>query len=255
MWANSLFEDNAEFGFGMQSGILARRNITKKVVQNVIDARKVIGQVKDLVAKLPQGWDFEVQLVAISTKLQPLLKELPDSDVNVKRLKSQADALERKAGWIMCGDGSADDIGDAGLNPAIAPGEDVKMIVLDTEGYSSTGGQCSKATQRGALANFSAAGYAHQKKDVGATAITDGNISVASTCLFAGPGQALNALLGAQAYMGFPLIINYRRTLAHCTELVQSESPIVYRFDPRRMTEGKRRSGSTASNRSTTSLH
>jgi pyruvate-ferredoxin/flavodoxin oxidoreductase len=250
-WANSLFEDNAEFGFGMYHAILARRNITKKVVQTVVDAGKVTGQVKDLLSKLLQVWDDETQSVAISNKLQPLLKELPDADVDVKRLKSQADVLGKKAVWIMGGDGWAYDIGYGGLDHVIASGEDVKVIVLDTEVYSNTGGQCSKATQRGAVANFSAAGYTKQKKDLGAIAITYGNIYVASTCLLADPQQALKALLEAQAYKGPALIINYTpcinqgikkglgSTPAHCKELVQTGYIILYRFDPRRAAEGK----------------
>jgi pyruvate-ferredoxin/flavodoxin oxidoreductase len=235
----------------MYHAILARRNITKRIVKEVIDAGKVTGQVKDLLGKLLESWDNEAQSVAISNKLQPLLKELPDSDADIKRLKSQADVLGKKSVWIMGGDGWAYDIGYGGLDHVIASGEDVKVIVLDTEVYSNTGGQCSKATQRGAVANFSAAGYTKQKKDLGAIAITYGNIYVASTCLLADPGQALKALLEAQAYQGPALIINYTpcinqgikkglgSTPAHCKELVQNGYVILYRFDPRRAAEGK----------------
>jgi pyruvate-ferredoxin/flavodoxin oxidoreductase len=137
------------------------------------------------------------------------------------------------------------------LDHVLASGEDVNVIVLDTEVYSNTGGQCSKATQRGAVANFSAAGYPKQKKDLGAIAITSGNIYVASTCLLADQNQALKALIEAHSYKGPSLIINYSPCInqgikkglgaspAHCKSLVRAGYIVLYRYDPRRLAQGK----------------
>jgi pyruvate-ferredoxin/flavodoxin oxidoreductase len=250
-WANSLFEDNAEFGFGMYHALLARRTITKAIVERLLAAGKVQGDVKALLQELLTVWDDGEKSKPISNKLQPLIKALPDTDVDVKRLKSQGDVLGKKALWIMGGDGWADDIGSGGLDHVLASGEDVNVIVLDTEVYSNTGGQCSKATQRGAVANFSAAGYEKQKKDLGAISITYGNIYVASTCLLANPAQALRALLEAQSYKGPAIIINYSPCInqgikkglgagpAHCKSLPDAGYVLLYRYDPRRVAEGK----------------
>jgi pyruvate-ferredoxin/flavodoxin oxidoreductase len=250
-WANSLFEDNAEFGYGIYHAILARRDILKATIERLLSSGGVTGQVKDLLTQILPVWEDEEKSLAISNKLQPLLKELPDTSIDIKRLKSQADVLGKKTVWIMGGDGCAYDIGYGGLDHVLASGEDVNVVVLDTEVYSNTGGQCSKATQRGAVANFSAAGYAKQKKDLGAIAITYGNIYVASTCLLADQRQALRALIEAHSYNGPSLIINYSPCInqgikkglgaspAHCKSLVQAGYVVLYRYDPRRVAEGK----------------
>jgi pyruvate-ferredoxin/flavodoxin oxidoreductase len=250
-WANSLLEDNAEFGYGMYHAIVARRDILKAVIERLLKNGRVSGEVKDLLTQILPVWDDEEKTIAISNKLQPLLKELPDTDVDVKRLKSQADVLAKKTIWIMGGDGWACDIGYGGLDHVLASGEDVNVIVMDTEVYSNTGGQCSKATPRGAIANYSAAGYSRQKKDLGAIAITYGNIYVASTCLLADQNQALTALLEAHSYNGPSLIINYSpcisqgiknglgTTPAHCKSLLQAGYVVLYRYDPRRVAQGK----------------
>jgi pyruvate-ferredoxin/flavodoxin oxidoreductase len=198
-WANSPFEDNAEFGYRMYHAVQARRDILRAVIERVLKNGSVSGQVKDLLTQILPVWDEEEKSIAISNQLQPLLKALPDTNVDIKRLKSQPDVLAKKTIWIMGGDESAYDIGYGGLDHVLVLGEDVNVIVLDTEVYSNTGGQCSKATQRGAVANFSAAGYLKQKKDLGAIAITYGNIYVASTCLLADQNQALKALLEAHS--------------------------------------------------------
>ncbi|KAH0796070.1 pyruvate:ferredoxin (flavodoxin) oxidoreductase [Histomonas meleagridis] len=249
-WANSLFEDNAEFGYGIFEGVQARRTIAKNLIKNIVKAGKVSGELKNLFEQLLENYESK-KSIEIAAKIQPLLKALPDNDADIKRLKAQADVLARKSVWIMGGDGWAYDIGYGGLDHVLASGENVKVVVLDTEVYSNTGGQCSKATQRGAVANFSVAGYTKQKKDLGAIAMTYGNIYVANTCLLADPQQALKALVEAEEYDGPALIINYSpcinhgvkkglgSTPKHCKDLVKSGYIVLYRYDPRRAAEGK----------------
>jgi pyruvate-ferredoxin/flavodoxin oxidoreductase len=153
--------------------------------------------------------------------------------------------------WILGGDGWAYDIGYGGLDHVLASGENVNVLVLDTEVYSNTGGQCSKATQRGAVANFAAAGYEKRKKDLAAISITYGNIYVAMTCHLADPEQALRAVKEATEYQGPSIVINYApcishgirkglaTTVAHAKELVKSGYLLLLRYDPRKGAEGK----------------
>ena len=249
-WANSLFEDNAEFGYGIYHGVEARRLVAKKIIEDLLKAGKLQGELKTLFEELLKVYN-DKKSIAVVEKIQPLLKALPDTDADIARLKSQADVLAKKSVWIMGGDGWAYDIGYGGFDHVLASGENVKVIVLDTEVYSNTGGQCSKATQRGAVANFSAAGYTKQKKDIGAIAMTYGNIYTASTCLLADPAQALKALVEAEEYDGPALIVNYAPCInhgvkkglgtgaSHCKDLVKAGYIVLYRYDPRRVAAGK----------------
>ena len=251
-WANSLFEDNAEFGFGMFHAVEARRNTAKTLIQELIAKNEVYGALKEKLEKLLAVWDDYDKSAEAAEEVKPLLAALgPVVSDKIKRLQREADCLAKKTVWIMGGDGWAYDIGYGGLDHVLASGDDVNVIVLDTEVYSNTGGQCSKATQRGAVASFSADGYTKKKKDLGAIAITYGNIYVASTCLLADQAQALKALIEAKEYKGPSLIINYSpcinhgikkglgSTPAHCKELVKSGYVILYRYDPRRAAQGK----------------
>ena len=249
-WANSLFEDNAEFGFGMYHGVEARRKGLVPVIKRLLDNNKVSGECASLLRQLLEVYNTK-KTHAIAEKLQPLIKALPDGDDDILRLKSNADVLALKSVWIMGGDGWAYDIGYGGLDHVLASGSNVKVVVLDTEVYSNTGGQCSKATQRSAVANFAAAGYAKCKKDLGAIAITYRNIYVANTCLLADPNQALKAIIEAEEYEGPALIINYTpcinhgvkkglgSTPNHCKDLLKAGYLILYRYDPRRVAQGK----------------
>lgn len=249
-WANSLFEDNAEFGYGMFHGVIARRNQLKPVINRLLDNGKVSGECARLLKELLQVYDSK-KSIPIADKLQPLVKALPDGDDDVLRLKANADVLAQKTVWLMGGDGWAYDIGYGGLDHVMASGQNIKCIVLDTEVYSNTGGQCSKATQRAAVANFAAAGYPKAKKDLGAIAITYRNIYVASTCILADPAHALKCLVEAEEYDGPALIINYSPcinhgvkkglgiTPTHCKDLLKAGYLILYRYDPRRVAQGK----------------
>ena len=244
-WANSLFEDGAEFGYGIVHGVQARRNLTKNLINEMLQKNSFDNDLTNLFNDLLKNWEDVDKSNQIADKIKPLLLSLEPKTSEIARLQQQADILGKKIIWIMGGDGWAYDIGYGGLDHVLASGEDVNVIVLDTEVYSNTGGQCSKATQRGAVANFSAAGYTKCKKDLAAIAMTYNNIYVASTCLLANQQQALKAIQEATEYKGPSLIINYSPCInhgikkgltsgpQHCKDLVKSGYIILFRYDPR----------------------
>jgi len=251
VWANSLFEDNAEFGYGIFNSIIARRNVAKKLISDLLKAGEFKGELKEKMEAILPVWNDHAKSAELAEQIKPLLAKVENPSEKMASLKSQADVLAQKSVWIIGGDGWAYDIGYGGLDHVIASGENVKVIVMDTEVYSNTGGQCSKATQRGAVANFSAAGYTKAKKDLGAIAMTYKNIYTASTCLLADPAQALKALTEAKEYNGPALIINYSPCInhgikkglgsgpKHCKDLVKAGYVCLYRYDPRRAAAGK----------------
>jgi len=249
-WAFSLFEDNAEFGFGMYQSCLARRKMAHHLIEKVLKEEKITPALRTALEELLKVWDDE-RSQAASRKVQAELAKIEEPSETMKDLISQKDELAKKIVWIMGGDGWAYDIGYGGLDHVIASGEDVNIIVLDTEVYSNTGGQCSKATQRGAVANFSAAGYAKAKKDLGAIAMTYKNVYVASCAHLADPEQCVKAIREAGSYKGPSLVINYApcinhgikkglsSTPEHVKDLVKAGYVILYRYDPRRREQGK----------------
>lgn len=250
-WANSLFEDNAEFGYGIFHSIEARRNSAKKLIIDLIASGEISGELKTKFDALLDVWNDDEKAIKISNELKPLLKKINNPSIKMADLISQSDVFAPKTIWIIGGDGWAYDIGYGGLDHVLASGENVKVIVMDTEVYSNTGGQCSKATQRGAVANFSSTGYSKAKKDLGAISMTYRNVYTASTCLLADPNQALKAVVEAKEYNGPALIINYSpcinhgvkkglgTTPSHCKDLVKSGYLVLYRYDPRRVAQGK----------------
>jgi len=249
-WANSLFEDNAEFGFGMFHSIEARRNFTKKLITDILAAGELKGELKQKMEKIVSVWNTD-ETIELAEEIKPMLAQVSNPSEQIKNLQSQADILAKKKLWIIGGDGWAYDIGFGGVDHVLASGDNVKVLVMDTEVYSNTGGQCSKSTQRGSVANFSAAGYAKAKKDLGAIAMTYGNVYVANTCLLADQAQALKAITEAQDYNGPALIINYSpcinhgiklglgSTPSHAKDLLKAGYLTLYRFDPRKTAEGK----------------
>jgi pyruvate-ferredoxin/flavodoxin oxidoreductase len=163
-------------------------------------------------------------------------------------LLALADQLVRKSVWVLGGDGWAYDIGYGGLDHVLASGRNVKVLVLDTEVYSNTGGQCSKSTPRGAVAKFASGGKAAAKKDLGLIAMTYGNIYVATVAMGAKDEQTLKAFVEAEAYDGPALIIAYSHCIAHGINMttgmqnqkaaVQSGQWVLYRYNPDRLKEG-----------------
>jgi pyruvate-ferredoxin/flavodoxin oxidoreductase len=238
-WANSLFEDNAEFGLGYRLAIDKQTEIAKAL------ARKLAPRLgEDLVTALldaPQATesDFRVQrerLAALKAKLATA------DDEDGKNLLALADFLVHRSVWIVGGDGWAYDIGYGGLDHVLASGHNVNVLVLDTEVYSNTGGQASKATPLGASAKFATAGRKMPRKDLAMMAIAYGNIYVAQIAMGANNEQAVIALREAEAYNGPSLILAYSQCIAHGTDLrhgmkqaaraVASGHWPLLRFDP-----------------------
>lgn len=247
-WANSLFEDNAEFGFGMYHSVVSRRNNVKDEIQRILKNKSASSELQTALAELVEVWDSDKSTVA-AEKVKALLPSAGDSK-SIKYLRSQSDVLAKKAVWILGGDGWGYDIGYGGLDHVLASGDNVNVVVLDTEVYSNTGGQSSKATNRGAVAQFAANGYSKAKKDLGHIAMTYQNIYVGSTCLLANPAHALKVVQEAASYEGPSLILNYApcinhgidggltATPKHCKDLVNSGYITLYRYDPRKATAG-----------------
>jgi pyruvate-ferredoxin/flavodoxin oxidoreductase len=211
-WSNSLFEDNAEFGFGFR--LSADKHLG--VAMQLLDTLKAqVGEnlVKDILTA-PQLSESQIraQRVRVAQLKAALLKM--DSEV-AKDLLSVVDHLVRRSIWILGGDGWAYDIGSSGVDHVLASGRDVNIMVLDTEVYSNTGGQMSKSTPLGAVAKFAAAGKLVGKKDIGLQAISYGNVYVARIAMGANPQQALLALREAEAYPGPSLILAYSHCIAH----------------------------------------
>jgi pyruvate-ferredoxin/flavodoxin oxidoreductase len=247
-WCNSLFEDNAEFGLGFRVSIDKQKEFASELLQKVAGT---IGQ--DLVTAILSAnqsdeagiYDQRERVEALKQKLQKL-----DSS-EAKLLLSLADQLVRKSVWIVGGDGWAYDIGYGGLDHVLASGRDVNVLVLDTEVYSNTGGQCSKSTPRGAVAKFAAGGKPVGKKDLGLIAMSYGHIYVASVAMGYKDEHTLKAFLEAESYPGPSLIIAYSHCIAHGIALdagigakqhklaVESGQWLLYRFDPRRSERGE----------------
>jgi pyruvate-ferredoxin/flavodoxin oxidoreductase len=245
-WANSLFEDNAEFGLGMRLAI-------DKLAQQ---ARELVERLRDLIGSeladglLSADQSSEVGIAAQRSRVEALRARLAGSDLpEARRLLTIADYLVRKSVWIVGGDGWAYDIGYGGLDHVLSLGKDVNILVLDTEVYSNTGGQQSKSTPRGAAAKFASAGKAVAKKDLAMMAMTYGNVYVARVAFGAKDEQTLRAFEEADSYPGPSLIVAYAPCIMHGYDLAYNAEqqklavdtgywPLL-RFDPRRAAEGK----------------
>jgi len=245
-WSNSLFEDNAEFGLGMRLTIDKQTEFARELLQSL--AAQVGESLVDAILKADQrseaGIREQRQRVA-------LLKErlAGINDLRARLLMDVADFLVRKSVWIVGGDGWAYDIGYGGLDHVLASGRDVNILVLDTEVYSNTGGQASKATPRAAVAKFAANGKGLPKKDLGLIAMTYGYVYVAKVAMGANDQHTLKAFLEADAYEGPSLIIAYSHCIAHGIDMrkgldqqrlaVQSGAWPLFRYNPMLLDEGK----------------
>jgi len=211
-WSNSLFEDNAEFGLGFR---LSADNHVKLARDLLARLAPVVGKpLAAAILEAPQR--SESELVAQRLRVEELrrvLETLEDDDA--LHLLSVVDHLVRRSVWIVGGDGWAYDIGSAGLDHILASGRDINVLVMDTEVYSNTGGQMSKATPVGAVAKFAAAGKRVGKKDLALQAISYGNVYVARVAMGANPQHVLTAMREAEAYPGPSLILAYSHCIAH----------------------------------------
>ncbi len=245
-WANSLFEDNAEFGLGFRLAVEAQR---KRAIALLQGLSSDIGET--LVQELTGTWELTEQNIRrMRERVSDLKKKLSDiGSAEAQSLKIIADYLIPKSIWIIGGDGWAYDIGYGGLDHVLSLNHNVNILVLDTGVYSNTGGQASKATPLGAAAKFASRGKEMEKKDLGLMAMSYGHVYVASIALGANAVQTINAFLEAESYEGPSLIIAYSQCVAHGYDLKQGPAQQklavdsgmwpLFRFDPRRTASGE----------------
>lgn len=250
-WANSLFEDNAEYGYGMAVGIKAMRTRIKTVAEKMVEMN-VSAEIKTALNEwVASMGDAEASKIA-SAKLLELLPTVDgEAKAFAQEILSKKDYLIKKSVWIFGGDGWAYDIGYGGLDHVIASGENVNILVFDTEVYSNTGGQSSKSTPTGAVAKFAASGKRVKKKDLGMIATTYGYVYVAQVGMGADKNQLQKALIEAEKYDGPSLIIAYApcinhglkegmgRTQANTKQAVESGYWHLYRFNPELKEQGQ----------------
>jgi pyruvate-ferredoxin/flavodoxin oxidoreductase len=245
-WSNSLFEDNAEFGLGFRVSLDKQQEFAGELLQQLSPqiGRRLTTEI--LNARQRDEADIFDQRARVA-ELKRRLQSLGGS--SARRLLALADTLVRKSVWIVGGDGWGYDIGYGGLDHVLASGRNVKVLLLDTEVYSNTGGQCSKSTPRAAVAKFASGGKRAPKKDLGLMAMTYGTIYVASVAMGAKDEHTLKAFLEAEAYDGPALIIAYSHCIAHGINMttanqnqkaaVNSGQWLLYRYNPERLRLGE----------------
>ncbi|MDZ8085469.1 MAG: pyruvate:ferredoxin (flavodoxin) oxidoreductase [Nostoc sp. DedQUE12b] len=267
-WSNNLFEDNAEFGFGFRLSLDKQAEFAAELLQQLgseIDENLVYSILKAEQKSEADIWEQRERIELLQQKLDEIVtfdhnrstERLVPSGAEVSRslkskiqnLKSVADYLVRKSVWIVGGDGWAYDIDFGGIDHVIASGRNVNILIMDTEVYSNTGGQSSKATPRAAVAKYAASGKPAPKKDLGMIAMTYGNVYVASVALGARDEHTLKAFLEAEAYDGPSIIIAYSHCIAHGINmttgmnhqktLVESGRWLLYRHNPELLNQGK----------------
>jgi pyruvate-ferredoxin/flavodoxin oxidoreductase len=245
-WNNSLFEDNAEFGLGMRLSIDKQAEHARELV------RKLGSEIGDELATalLAADQSKEKGIIEQRERVAVLKKKLAGSQApGARTLLTMADMLVKKSVWIFGGDGWAYDIGFGGLDHVLASGRNVNILVLDTEVYSNTGGQMSKATPKGAVAKFAAGGKSTAKKDLAMLATTYGSVYVARVAMGAGDMHTLKAFLEAEAYDGPSIIIAYSHCIAHGYDMVHgleqqknavnSGHWVLFRYNPELAKGGK----------------
>ena len=247
-WANSLFEDNAEFGYGFNLALTQRRALLADKMQAAIE-----NGASDTLKEAMKAWldganDAEKSRQTGDTIRELLAKEAGD-DPLLNEMLSMQDILTKKSIWVFGGDGWAYDIGYGGLDHVMASGEDVNVLVLDTEVYSNTGGQSSKATPMGSVAKFAASGKKTKKKDLGVMAMSYGYVYVGSVAMGADKNQLIKVLCEAEAYPGPSLILAYSPCINHGINMGKSQAEEkravdcgywpLYRYNPQLKAEGK----------------
>ncbi len=258
-WSNSLFEDNAEFGFGMRMTADKMKEYSFELLQGITQSdnaptslKSIAKMIMDVDQKTSEGIEEARELVA---ELKSTLTESIGTSDNkdcvktAKNLLSVTDYIVNKSVWVIGGDGWAYDIGAGGLEHVLASGRNIKVLVVDTEVYSNTGGQASKSTPMGAVAKFAASGKPQMKKNLGAMLMTYKNIYVAQISMGANPAAAVKAIAEAEAYDGPAIVIAYSHCIAHGINMaegleqqkiaVQSGHFPLYRYNPDLAAEGK----------------
>ncbi|MFP4064701.1 MAG: pyruvate:ferredoxin (flavodoxin) oxidoreductase [Bacteroidales bacterium] len=247
-WANSLFEDNAEYGFGMATGVNKLRDRIARLMQSSME-----GELNDETREAFKAWIEGKEDGEKSKELSAKVVEVLQKEENpiAKEILGLKQYLVKKSVWMFGGDGWAYDIGYGGLDHVIASGEDVNLLVMDTEVYSNTGGQASKSTPVGAIAKFAAAGKRIRKKDLGLMAMTYGYVYVAQVGMGANQNQFLKAVREAEAYPGPSVVIAYSPCINHglrsgmgktqqqTKDAVESGYWHLFRYNPLLEAEGK----------------
>nr|WP_298032606.1 pyruvate:ferredoxin (flavodoxin) oxidoreductase [uncultured Dysosmobacter sp.] len=248
--SNSLFENNAEYSLGMVLSVRQQRLRLAQEVRELADETKDEALKAALQAWL-DGFEDKERTIALSDAVIEALRNCPETGELIEKVRRAQDQLVKKSMWMYGGDGWAYDIGYGGLDHVLASGEDVNILVVDTEVYSNTGGQASKATPLGAVAQFAASGKKTEKKDLGMLAAQYQNVYVASVALGADPAQYIRALKEAEAHNGPSLIVAYAPCINHGIvkgmAFAQEESKlavksgywVLYRYDPKLRLEGK----------------
>jgi pyruvate-ferredoxin/flavodoxin oxidoreductase len=245
-WANSLFEDNAEFGFGMRTALDQQKAFAEMLLERLAPAVGV--ELAGTLLHAPQKTEAEID--AQRVRVQALREKLAGNDSSdARNLLAIADLLVRKSVWILGGDGWAFDIGFGGLDHVLGSGKNINVLVLDTEVYSNTGGQMSKATPRGAVAKFAASGKKNSRKDLAMEAVSYGSVYVAQVALGGNDTHVVKAFQEAEAHDGPSIIIAYSSCIAHGYDLVhgleqqklavQSGYWPLMRYNPALREEGK----------------
>lgn len=253
-WANSLFEDNAEYGFGMRLAVNSHRKQLKLAVEALIE-KDIDGELKEAFKYSLDNWKAVDQ--AAKDNADKIRKMLPKAIDNacescgklLRRVDELKDYLVEKSIWAIGGDGWAYDIGYGGLDHVMASNQNIKIFVLDTEVYSNTGGQASKSTPMGSIARFAEAGKATNKKDLGMMMMNYGYVYVASIAMGANKNQALQAIKEAEEYPGPAIIIAYAPCINHGIDMSMAQKHekaaveagywLLYRYNPQRRLEGK----------------
>lgn len=253
-WANSLFEDNAEYGFGMYLATKQMRRNLEETMNQLLEMN-IDENIKELMGDWINHRDDGEISKQVSHKLIRVLNDYQSSDSTVmqlvNRMKQRKDYLIKRSQWIVGGDGWAYDIGFGGLDHVMASGEDVNVLVFDTEVYSNTGGQASKSTPAAAVAKFASSGKKSGKKDLGRMMMTYGNVYVAQVGIHADNAQLIKAVREAESYKGPSIIIAYApcinhgikegmgKSMATIKEAVSAGYWHLYRYNPDLKKEGK----------------
>jgi len=253
-WSNSLFEDNAEFGFGYRLSLDKQAEFAGELLSQL--SSELGDNLVNAILKAEQKteadiWDQRERVAILKHKLAEIAETTKDANLKskIQNLKSLADYLVKKSVWIVGGDGWAYDIDFGGIDHVISTGRNVNILVMDTEVYSNTGGQSSKATPKAAVAKYATGGKPAPKKDLGLMAMTYGNVYVASVALGAKDEHTLKAFLEAEAFDGPSIIIAYSHCIAHGIDmtkglqqqkaLVDSGRWLLYRYNPVLQEQGK----------------
>jgi pyruvate-ferredoxin/flavodoxin oxidoreductase len=246
-WCNSLFEDNAEFGLGFRVSLDKQKQFAEELLEKMGGAvgDNLVSEILGAKVQKDEADIFEqrIRVAELKRKLGGI-----DND-DSRRLLALSDTLVRKSVWILGGDGWGYDIGYGGLDHVLASGHNVKVLLMDTEVYSNTGGQCSKSTPRSAVAKFASGGKRSAKKDLGLISMTYGTIYVASVAMGAKDEHTLKAFIEAEAYDGPAIILAYSHCIAHGIEMatglqhqkaaVQAGQWLLYRYNPDKAAQGE----------------